>query len=71
MGVIRGSYFSATLISSPSKEEHVATEWPDCQAGMHWKGGDPPTFPARAPSLCPAAVCLTATASFNGICNRQ
>ena len=27
--------------------------------------------PSRAPSLCPATVSLTASASFNGICNRQ
>ena len=27
--------------------------------------------PSRAPSLCPATVSLTASASFNGICNRK
>ena len=27
--------------------------------------------PSRAPSLCPATVSLIATASFNGVCNRQ
>ena len=31
----------------------------------------PPPPPSRAPSLCPATVPLTASASFNGICNRQ
>ena len=30
--------------------------------------GDPPL---RPPSLCPGTVSLTASASFNGICNRQ
>ena len=42
--------------------------------GMHWKGGSftpPPPAPSRAPSLCPATVSLTPSASFNGICNRQ
>ena len=39
--------------------------------GMHWKGGRyPPPF-SRTPSLCPATVPLTPSASFNGICNRQ
>ena len=32
-------------------------------------GGTPP--PSRAPSLCPATVSLTQSASLNGICNRQ
>ena len=31
--------------------------------------GTPPP-PSRAPSLCPATVSLTASASLNGICNR-
>ena len=40
--------------------------------GMHWKGGRyPPPPPSRAPSLCPATVSLTPSASFDGICNRQ
>ena len=30
-----------------------------------------PPPPSKAPSLCPATVSLTASASFNGICNRQ
>ena len=34
-------------------------------------GGAPPPPPSRAPSLCPATVPLTASASFNGIRNRQ
>ena len=34
--------------------------------GVHWKGG---RFPP--PSLCPATVPLTPSASLNGICNRQ
>ena len=33
-------------------------------------GGTPPP-PSRAPSLCPATVSLTASASVNGTCNRQ
>ena len=37
-------------------------------AGMHWK---PPPPPSTVPSLCPAAVSLTARAGFSGICNRQ
>ena len=32
---------------------------------MHWKG------PSRAPSLFPATVPLTPSASLNGVCNRQ
>ena len=35
------------------------------------EGGEVPPPPFRAPSLCPATVPLTASASFNGICNRQ
>ena len=31
---------------------------------MHWKGGKVPPPPCRAPSLCPAIVSLTASASF-------
>ena len=31
----------------------------------------PPPPPVKTPSLCPAAVSLTPSASFNGICNRQ
>ena len=38
---------------------------------MHWKGGSPPPPLSRAPSLCPATVSVTASASFNVICNRQ
>ena len=34
-------------------------------------GGTPPPRPSRACSLCPATVSLTASAGFNGICNRQ
>ena len=34
-------------------------------------GGVPPPPPSRAPSLCPATVPLTPSASLNGICNRQ
>ena len=34
-------------------------------------GGAPPPPPSRAPCLCPASVPLTASASLNGICNRQ
>ena len=33
------------------------------------KGGEVP--PSRPPSLCPATVPLTPSASLNGICNRQ
>ena len=32
--------------------------------------GEPPPSPSRAPSLCPATVPLTASASLNGFCNR-
>ena len=41
--------------------------------GMHWKGGGtPPPRPLpRAPSLPPATVSPTASASFNGIGNRR
>ena len=35
------------------------------------EGGQVPSLPSRAPSLCPAAVSLTPSASLNGICNRQ
>ena len=38
--------------------------------GMHCKEGPPPP-PAGPPSLCPATVPPTASAGFNGICNRQ
>ena len=46
---------------------------PPPSPGMHWKRGEPPPPPplSRAPSLCPATVPLTASASLNGICNRQ
>ena len=40
--------------------------------GLHWKGGGggyPPPF--KEPSLCPAIVSPRASASFNGIYNRQ
>ena len=40
------------------------------RAGMHWKGGRSPP-PPRAPSLCPATLSLTPSASLSGICNRQ
>ena len=33
------------------------------------EGGEVP--PSRAPSLCPATVPLTPSASVNGVCNRQ
>ena len=32
---------------------------------------EPSPPPSRAPSLCPATVPLTPSASFHGICNRQ
>ena len=35
------------------------------------RGGEEPRLPSRAPSLCPATVPLTASASLNGIGNRQ
>ena len=38
---------------------------------MHWKGGRPPPPPGGRPSLRPATVPLTPSASLNGICNRQ
>ena len=38
--------------------------------GMRWRGGGPPP-PPPGPSLCPATVPLTASANFNGVCNRQ
>ena len=38
--------------------------------GCMGRGGRSPP-PSRAPSLCPATVPLTASASLNGICNRQ
>ena len=34
-------------------------------------GVPPPPPPSRAPSMCPATVPLTPSASLNGICNRQ
>ena len=37
--------------------------------GCIGRGGGTP--PSRAPSLCPATVPPTASASLNGICNRQ
>ena len=39
--------------------------------GQRRTGLSPPPPPSRAPSLCPATVHLTPSASFNGICNRQ
>ena len=41
--------------------------------GCIGKGGGvpPPPPPSRAPSLCPATVSLTASASFDGVRNRQ
>ena len=48
---------------------------PRCTPGsIHEYGftvGPRPRPASRAPSLCPATVSLTASASFNGICNRQ
>ena len=41
------------------------------RAGMHSKGGRYPPSPSTAPSLCPATVPLTPSASLNGIRNRQ
>ena len=41
------------------------------QACIGKGGGTPPPPPSRAPSLCPAAVSLTASAGPNGMCNRQ
>ena len=35
------------------------------------EGGEVPPPPFGAPSLCPATVSLTPSASLNGICNRQ
>ena len=35
------------------------------------EGAGVPPPPSRAPSLCPATVSLTPSASLNGICNRQ
>ena len=45
----------------------------DLHPRMRWKRGRgvPPPPSSRAPSLCPAAVPLTLSASLNGICNRQ
>ena len=44
----------------------------DPRSAMHWKEGRCPLPPpSRAPSLCPATVPLTPSASLNGICNRQ
>ena len=44
-----------------------------CRApGRHaLQGGKVPPPPSRPPSLCPATVSLTPSASLNGICNRQ
>ena len=39
--------------------------------GCIGRGGGTTHPPSRAPSLCPATVPLAASASFNGICNRQ
>ena len=33
--------------------------------------GRSPPLPSTAPSLCPATVPLTPSASLNGVCNRQ
>ena len=40
-----------------------------CARGCMSRGR--PLPPLRAPSLCPATVLLTPSASLNGICNRQ
>ena len=42
----------------------------DAPQGCIGRGEAPPS-PSRAPSLCPATVPLTPSASFNGICNRR
>ena len=34
---------------------------------MHWKGGSPPPPPLSAPSLCPATVSLTPSASLREV----
>ena len=39
-------------------------------AALEGGRGTPPP-PSTAPSLCPATVPLTPSASLNGICNRQ
>ena len=39
--------------------------------GMLGSGESPPPPPSTAPSLRPATVPLTPSASLNGICNRQ
>ena len=61
--------------AAPPKEcvVRAATTCAIIQRGMHWKGGEaaPPPPSSRAPSLCPATVPLTASAGFNGICNRH
>ena len=63
--------FAFTIFFSP--EECFVGPGSGGGAGMHWKGGRyaPPPPPSRAPSLCPATVPLTPSASLNGICNRQ
>ena len=39
---------------------------------LHWtRGGGTPPPRSRAPSLCPATVPLTPSASLTGVCNRQ
>ena len=54
----------------------VESQMADCPRPPPPKGcirreGKRPSPPSRAPSLCPSAVSLTASASLNGICNRQ
>ena len=47
----------------------VALSTPPPSPGMHWNGERYPS--SRAPSVCLAIVPLTASASLNGVCNRQ
>ena len=60
----------ASASVGPSRHSHHTRTGGGGGAGIHWKGG-PPSSLSRAPSLSPATVSLTASASFHGICNRQ
>ena len=52
-------------------EQQVCPRCPRVGGPANWKGGEGSAPPSRAPSLRPATVPLTASVSFEGICNRQ
>ena len=51
--------------------EAGAGVWSTAKGRDALEGGRVPPPPSRASSLCPATVPLTASAAFNGICNRH